>query len=45
MNGIEKITGRIAAETKAETDRLLAAAETEAKYRAQAEREAADARA
>lgn len=50
MNGIEKITGRIAAETKAETDRLLAAAEAEAaeiagKYRAQAEREAADARA
>lgn len=50
MNGIEKITDRIAAETKAETDRLAAQAEAEAArieqtYRAQAEREAADARA
>lgn len=50
MNGIEKITDRIAADTQAEIDRVLAGAQTEAekitaKYRAQADREAADARA
>ena len=50
MNGIEKITGRIAADTQAEIDRVLAGAQTEAekitaKYRAQEDREAADAKA
>ena len=42
MNGIEKITGRIAAETKAETDRLLAAAEAEGRGRAFLDRLALD---
>lgn len=47
MNGIEKITQRIDAETQAEIDRILseaktAAAQTAARYQAQAEREAAE---
>ena len=47
MNGIEKITGRISADAKAEADRVLAQARAEAekitaKYRAQADAEAAD---
>ncbi len=50
MNGIEKITGRITADTQAEIDRVLTEAKAEAekitaKYRAQADREAEDARA
>lgn len=50
MNGIEKITDRIAAEAQSEIDRVLSGAEAEVgkimeKYRAQAEREAAEAAA
>ena len=50
MNGIEKITGRITADTQADIDRVLTEAKAEAekitaKYRAQADREAEDARA
>ena len=50
MNGIEKITSRIAADTQAEIDRVLAEARAEAekitaKYCAQAERESAEAKA
>ncbi len=47
MNGIEKITGRISADAKAEADRVIAEARAEAekiaaKYQAQADAEAAD---
>lgn len=47
MNGIEKITGRIAADAQAEAERVLTAAREEAarisgKYRAQADAECAD---
>ena len=47
MNGIEKITGRIAAEAQSEIDRVLSGAGAEAekiteKHRAQADREAAE---
>ena len=47
MNGIEKITARIDADTQAEIDRILAAANAQAeaigaKYRAQAAAEDAD---
>ena len=47
MNGIEKITGRIAADAQAEAERVLSSAREEAakitaKYKAQADAEAAD---
>ena len=47
MNGIEKITGRITADAKAETERILTAAREEAaqitaRYKAQADAESAD---
>lgn len=50
MNGIEKITQRIDAETQAEIDRILseakeAAGQTAARYQAQADKEAADRKA
>ena len=47
MNGIEKITGRIAADAQAEAERVLSSAREEAaqitaKYKSQADAESAD---